>query len=353
MIGAEPPQLQHRAAPAPARWCWRCSGLSPAASRTRSASTLHDIGFEVRAGEIVGIAGVSGNGQQELMAALSGEDTRAPRRLDHAVRPATSRAHSPRRRRQRRACTSCPRSAWAAARCRRCRWRRTRCSRAPRRCRAAGWIAHRRACARWPQRPDRALQRQGRRPGRGGQEPVGRQPAEVHRRPRDRRRPEAADRLAADLGRRRRRGGADPRRAARAARRRLRAAGGQRGAGRAVRDQRPAGRHRAGAACRPSVPTARGHDRADRRVDVRACGTSRQRTATGGAMLKLEARPAAVAARCRCRRRCWRWRSRCVIGVVLFVAARQGPAARPADVLRRAGEEPVRAVASWRSRPRR
>jgi simple sugar transport system ATP-binding protein len=33
--------------------------------------------FQVRAGEIVGIAGVSGNGQQELMAALSGEDRRA------------------------------------------------------------------------------------------------------------------------------------------------------------------------------------------------------------------------------------------------------------------------------------
>ena len=33
----------------------------------------------MRAGEIVGVAGVSGNGQQELMAALSGEDPRAPR----------------------------------------------------------------------------------------------------------------------------------------------------------------------------------------------------------------------------------------------------------------------------------
>ncbi len=32
----------------------------------------------MRAGEIVGVAGVSGNGQQELMAALSGEDPRAP-----------------------------------------------------------------------------------------------------------------------------------------------------------------------------------------------------------------------------------------------------------------------------------
>ena len=56
--------------------------------------------------------------------------------------------------------------------------------------------------------------------------------------------PEAADRLAADLGRRRRRRGADPRRDARAARRRLRGAGRQRGARRAVRDLRPPGRDR-------------------------------------------------------------------------------------------------------------
>ncbi|SLN75996.1 ABC transporter ATP-binding protein [Oceanibacterium hippocampi] len=34
---------------------------------------LKDIGFEVRAGEILGIAGVAGNGQEELMAALIGE----------------------------------------------------------------------------------------------------------------------------------------------------------------------------------------------------------------------------------------------------------------------------------------
>ncbi|MDB5856163.1 MAG: ABC-type transport system, ATPase component [Herminiimonas sp.] len=42
------------------------------------ATELHDISFDLHAGEILGVAGVSGNGQQELLAALSGEDTRAP-----------------------------------------------------------------------------------------------------------------------------------------------------------------------------------------------------------------------------------------------------------------------------------
>jgi general nucleoside transport system ATP-binding protein len=37
---------------------------------------LDRVGLQVRSGEILGIAGVSGNGQQELMAALSGEDPR-------------------------------------------------------------------------------------------------------------------------------------------------------------------------------------------------------------------------------------------------------------------------------------
>jgi general nucleoside transport system ATP-binding protein len=40
--------------------------------------SLEDIQLDVHGGEIVGIAGISGNGQPELMAALSGEDTRAP-----------------------------------------------------------------------------------------------------------------------------------------------------------------------------------------------------------------------------------------------------------------------------------
>jgi ABC-type uncharacterized transport system ATPase subunit len=38
---------------------------------------LHGVNLQVRAGEVVGIAGVSGNGQRELLFALSGEDRRA------------------------------------------------------------------------------------------------------------------------------------------------------------------------------------------------------------------------------------------------------------------------------------
>lgn len=42
---------------------------------------LRDISFELKAGEVLGIAGVAGNGQDELLAALSGERTTAPKTL--------------------------------------------------------------------------------------------------------------------------------------------------------------------------------------------------------------------------------------------------------------------------------
>ena len=76
MIGAEPPQLQHIQARL-GDVVLEVRGLS-LPKEDQFGMNLADISFSVRAGEIVGIAGVSGNGQQELMAALSGEDTRAP-----------------------------------------------------------------------------------------------------------------------------------------------------------------------------------------------------------------------------------------------------------------------------------
>ncbi|MCE4556516.1 ABC transporter ATP-binding protein [Pelomonas cellulosilytica] len=75
MIGADAPTLTaregRRGAPV-----LRVAGLS-LPQQDPFGITLKDIGLEVAAGEIVGVAGVSGNGQQELLAALSGEDARA------------------------------------------------------------------------------------------------------------------------------------------------------------------------------------------------------------------------------------------------------------------------------------
>ncbi|MDH5538636.1 MAG: ABC transporter ATP-binding protein [Rhizobacter sp.] len=97
MIGAEPPQLQHKQSQA-GDVVLAVKGLSMP-KQDQFGTTLSDISFDVRAGEIVGVAGVSGNGQQELMAALSGEDPRAPagsvRLFGNDIA-----GHSPRRRRK-------------------------------------------------------------------------------------------------------------------------------------------------------------------------------------------------------------------------------------------------------------
>ena len=76
MIGAEPPQLVHRAQQPGARLL-RVSHLT-LAREDQFGVDLQDISFDVCCGEVVGIAGVSGNGQKELLCALSGEDRRAP-----------------------------------------------------------------------------------------------------------------------------------------------------------------------------------------------------------------------------------------------------------------------------------
>ena len=76
MIGAEPPRLDPRPAQ-PGAPVLQVQGLS-LPSQDPFGTALAGVAFEVRAGEVVGLAGVSGNGQRELLMALSGEDTRAP-----------------------------------------------------------------------------------------------------------------------------------------------------------------------------------------------------------------------------------------------------------------------------------
>jgi len=76
MIGSDPPQLQHRPQAAGAV-ALSVRGLSVARADP-FGTDLQDINLQLHAGEILGVAGVSGNGQRELLACLSGEDRRAP-----------------------------------------------------------------------------------------------------------------------------------------------------------------------------------------------------------------------------------------------------------------------------------
>ena len=73
MIGKDLPVCEHGAASAGGEVRLRLAGLSHA-SEDPFGTDLKDIHLDVRSGEIVGIAGVSGNGQQELLYAISGEE---------------------------------------------------------------------------------------------------------------------------------------------------------------------------------------------------------------------------------------------------------------------------------------
>ncbi len=75
MIGSEPPTLKHNNV-TKGDIRLHINNLT-LARENQFGTNLDSVSLQVHAGEVVGIAGVSGNGQKELMYALSGEDTRA------------------------------------------------------------------------------------------------------------------------------------------------------------------------------------------------------------------------------------------------------------------------------------
>ncbi len=78
MIGKELPRCEHDAPQAGGEVRLRLAGLSHA-SDDPFGTDLRDLHLDVHAGEIVGIAGVSGNGQRELLRVISGEEPLAER----------------------------------------------------------------------------------------------------------------------------------------------------------------------------------------------------------------------------------------------------------------------------------
>lgn len=96
MIGASlPPPAQRATKVGDVRL--KVSGLS-LVSAEQFGVNLSDIAFEVRRGEVLGIAGVAGNGQLELMQALIGEQ-RAPRSEDIVIDGTEVGWHGPHERR--------------------------------------------------------------------------------------------------------------------------------------------------------------------------------------------------------------------------------------------------------------
>ena len=241
------------------------AGLTlPAADRF--GTDLEDIQLTVHGGEIVGIAGISGNGQQELLAALSGEaasgeadririDGRAVARLDAAERRDLGLVFVPEERLGRGAVPKMSLSDNALL-------TGHRMGMVRRGLIAFGEVrSYAEACVRDFKVSCGGIQGRGKEPVRG-------QSAEVHRRPRADAGTQVDHRRATDLGPGRgRRGGHTPG-ADRPAQRRHRGVDHFRGAGRVVRGLRP----HCGDRQRPLVAGQahrRNQRRGDRAVDER------------------------------------------------------------------------------------
>ncbi len=225
---------------------------------------LKEISLEVRGGEVLGIAGVAGNGQDELFAALSGErlsagegaividgnaagllDVNARRRMGAAFVPEERLGHgcAPR--------MKLSENALLTAACRKQHGEK----------RLHQQTGGARLC-----RPHHQELRRAQGQARSGSgEFVRRQSAEIRRRPRNLARARHSRRQPADLGRRCRRGGDHPPGAHRSRRPRQRGFGDQPGSRRACRDRRP---HRRDLP-RQAVGAAR--SRARRRASGSAC----------------------------------------------------------------------------------
>lgn len=204
MIGRALPQIERRAHQ-PGDVLLSLRELSMA-SEDPFGTSLHDVTLDVHAGEIVGIAGVSGNGQAELLAALSGE-VRAPQaEALHLNGRAVGRMGAATRRRL--GLAFVPRAPGA--------WRGTEPVAHGQRVARGVWHgAPRIAAWRLDSSPRaaalrvavyRALQCEGGRAGCRSAESVGRQFAEVHRRARNPSGAEGSRGGPADMGCRRWRG---------------------------------------------------------------------------------------------------------------------------------------------------
>jgi simple sugar transport system ATP-binding protein len=97
MLGAEPPPLEHRRN-TPGKVLLEVRALDLPKQDDFGVS-LRGISLHIAVGEVLGVAGVSGNGQNELLAALSGEDRRSsPGSIKLAGRDVSSTSPGQRRR---------------------------------------------------------------------------------------------------------------------------------------------------------------------------------------------------------------------------------------------------------------